>query len=259
MLISIIDLIKRSIDLYKKNLVLFFTYAVLIAAPTMAVGLLGGILATVFDWKISSFVTMLYSIIFFALGIIAYFLSLWFSLAFIKIMADRYEGKDVQKPKDVIASAKHLILPAFIASVLTALAVLGGLILFIIPGIIFSVWFAFALYSVALDGQKNTDALRFSKKLVQGRWWAAFLRILLPALLFIFITGILQMPLDYLTNYSNSALVVYLSLLLSSIISIALSPLLASAQTILYLELKKTKPENITLPPAEVASTEPPA
>ena len=257
-LISAVDLVKNSYELYKKNAQLFLIYVILVFIPSAAVSLLGRVIASVFNLQTYSLLAILYAIVFFVLGIVAYFLSLWFSIAFIKVIAAKYEGKAAQKTQDEIASTKQFIIPAVIASLLAGLAILGGFILLIIPGIIFSVWFAFALYAVVLDGQKDIGALRFSKKLVKGRWWGTLWRFILPALIYIVLSGILQAPFSYLANSSNSVIISYIALIMVSLVSIVLTPFVASAQTILYLELKKTKTKNIVPPSAGKTPIEPP-
>lgn len=44
-------------------------------------------------------------------------------------------------------------------------------LLLIIPGIIYLVYWAFALYAVALSNKSGREALRYSKKIVNKRWW----------------------------------------------------------------------------------------
>ena len=48
----------------------------------------------------------------------------------------------------------------FWISLLRGWAVLGGLILFIIPGIIFSIWFSLSLYILVAEGLKGTSAIK---------------------------------------------------------------------------------------------------
>lgn len=56
-------------------------------------------------------------------------------------------------------------------AILAGLAMLGGFLLFIIPGIIVTVWFMFASYAVIFEDKRFVDALNYSRSLVQGRWW----------------------------------------------------------------------------------------
>jgi len=51
------------------------------------------------------------------------------------------------------------------------LAVVGGFLLLIIPGIIFAVRFSLAGYAYIIEGTRSTKALKRSKQLVKGNWW----------------------------------------------------------------------------------------
>jgi hypothetical protein len=55
----------------------------------------------------------------------------------------------------------------------------GGFLLFIIPGVIFSVWFAFAQFIFVTEGGKGMDCLLKSKEYVRGLWLEVFLRLFL--------------------------------------------------------------------------------
>ena len=241
MLISIKDLIKKSCELYAKNAKLFFTYAVIVSLPSVALSILVTVLRTVFNLQQLTFLTTLYAILFLILGVVSYFLSLWFSIAFIKTISDSYNGKNVENIKTAIGSTKKLILPTLIVSILTGLAVLAGFLLLIIPGVIFSVWFAFSFYVVVLEEKHGTEAMRESKKLVKDRWFATFFRLLIPSLLFLLVSSILLTPFKYVIASSQSVLITSLVDILSSIVNIALAPLLVASQAILYNELKKTQ------------------
>lgn len=63
-------------------------------------------------------------------------------------------------------------------SILTGVVVFVGLCLFVVPGIIFIVWFYFAMYVLVIEGIKGTDSLKRSKQLVAGYWWPVAGRIL---------------------------------------------------------------------------------
>jgi hypothetical protein len=55
----------------------------------------------------------------------------------------------------------------------------GGFLLFIVPGVIFSVWFAFAQFIFVAEGGKGMDCLLKSKEYVRGQWFEVFLRLFL--------------------------------------------------------------------------------
>lgn len=62
----------------------------------------------------------------------------------------------------------------FLLSLLVALATLLGFLLFIIPGIILSVWFLYAQFVFIETAEGGTTAMRKSHALVRGRWWGTF-------------------------------------------------------------------------------------
>ena len=57
---------------------------------------------------------------------------------------------------------------------LAGVILLGLTLLFIIPGIIWSLYYSFWVYVVALRNLSGKTALDYSKFLVQGQWWSVF-------------------------------------------------------------------------------------
>lgn len=73
----------------------------------------------------------------------------------------------------------------------SGLAVLGGFLLLLIPGLIFGVWFSLSAYSLIHENLRGRAALLRSKELAKGYWWAIFGRILFYQLfLFVVLAGI---------------------------------------------------------------------
>ncbi|MEI6627405.1 MAG: hypothetical protein WCL61_02315 [bacterium] len=66
-------------------------------------------------------------------------------------------------------------------SVLQTLIVVGGLLLLVVPGFIWGIWYAFVPYVVICEGLVNMPALRQSKKYVAGRFWAVVWRLVFIA------------------------------------------------------------------------------
>lgn len=84
-------------------------------------------------------------------------------------------------------------------------------ILLIIPGIIATVWFAFAFFVLVLENKGIKDSLKQSREYVRGRWWGVAGRmlglILLSALLGIVI-ALVAIPLSYFLPEMLVALVI---------------------------------------------------
>lgn len=246
MLISINDLIKKSIHLYKENLRLFLGYMKILLIPAIilvlsqtAVTVAGGVsLVTK-----SNFLAFLFFIILIA----SLLVTLLVTIAFIRVIKKRIDNQTPETIKGELLAARPLLWPSIVASILAGLAVLGGVVLFIIPGIIFSVWFIFVTHAVALDNARGTAALSQSKSIVSGRWFLVLWRLIVPGLAFgIFaavIQGILQLPLELILQgmqrgTTEFALVLGIENILGAAIRVLVTPLSTGAMTILYLELK---------------------
>lgn len=103
------------------------------------------------------------------------------------------------------------------------LSFLGGFIIleasvfFIIPGIIFGIWFLFAPYILVNDKLKGMNALLKSREYVRGYWWAVFWRLIVLAIFFL-ITGLVLifivnlplslLPLGNITKYINKFMLI---------------------------------------------------
>ncbi|MFB6226389.1 MAG: hypothetical protein ABEJ02_03480 [Candidatus Paceibacteria bacterium] len=168
-------------------------------------------------------------------------LMLWLYLAFIRFALDCYEqGKPEGVLVDLEESVK-LIVPAIVAAVLSTLATTLGFLLLIIPGIIVWVWLEFSLYEVAGEEKGGLEALKGSKKLVEGRWWQVLWRLVFPVLVFTVAIALIQGLFVFFLGlfFSNS---LALSLI-PGLVGVALMPLPFLAVVILYSELKKTPAE----------------
>lgn len=126
-------------------------------------------------------------------------------------------------------------------SILKGIVVVVGTLLFIIPGIIFSIWYSFALFGVVLESERGWAAMKSSKKLVQGRWWEVVWKLLLPTLVFgigIAIANIISLILIGMLPLSSesNALV---SNIIGSLFSAIFAPLTTLATLNLYFSLKE--------------------
>ena len=90
------------------------------------------------------------------------------------------DGKEI-KLKETFNKVVPRLASLIGAVILAALITACGFILFIIPGIIFLVWFYFIIPAVMLSGESATGALSASKRFVKGKFWSAILLILVIA------------------------------------------------------------------------------
>jgi hypothetical protein len=78
-----------------------------------------------------------------------------------------------------------------LVSVLVGLAVVGGFILLIIPGIIFLVLFSVSIPVLIVENRRGREAMRRSWNLAKGHFWHAFGVIIVAGLIVGFISGII--------------------------------------------------------------------
>ena len=127
-----------------------------------------------------------------------------------------------------------------------------GLILLIIPGIIFMVWYYFSSYVNVLEVNKNNglEALTSSKELVKGRWFKTLWRLIAPYLaiylpvtiLELIVVGILYVILSALNADENLYFYIVTPFnIIFNFVGLCLLPLYLSFTIILYNNLKETK------------------
>lgn len=168
--------------------------------------------------------------------------ALLIQVATIKVIDSSEDNPDLGK---LLSSSSPVILPYVWVAILIGLAVFGGLILFIIPGIIFAFWFSFAPYEVVLDQKRGVEALKASKALVSGRVGAIVGRFLLLILVFIGISIIVTMVTVFLPG-------VLRDMLSAAASSFLTTPLGTIFVVLLYKELK-AKPVAAPAPAAPAA------
>jgi len=143
-------------------------------------------------------------------------------------------------------SVRSVIWPVVLVSFLQMLVVLGGTLLLIVPGVIFSVWYYFAPLSAMLDGKRGTEALSFSRELSRGRFWRTAWLILggplVISLVYYPIVSLLIILLASLTGTGMDALVSDNLPLWADIIAtvgdVFLLPLTATYFVLVYRELR---------------------
>jgi len=189
-LLPVVDLIKKSFDLYYKK---FWTLAGLILFTFL--GLLAflplGLIGLAISWGPFSRADYNATIILvdILLGLLGLFFAILFGLW--SRVASFFSIKEQELDfKSSLAVSWPKMWQFFWVSLLVGLAVLGGFILFVIPGVIFSVWFCLAMFVFVAEGLEGTSALKRSKQLVQGYWWPVFGRLALLGILIMLISSI---------------------------------------------------------------------
>ncbi|MDD4995317.1 MAG: hypothetical protein PHW53_02555 [Patescibacteria group bacterium] len=233
------ELIKKSWSIYFANFKTLILIAVWSLIPAVAMILV--VLIPQELWILS----MLLAIV---AGIGTMIVGLWVFATMTAIIAKIYDGEQYDV-KAISQNAWTKIIPLLWVSILTGFAVFGGTLLFLIPGIIFAVWFTFSSVINVLEGTRGTAALKQSKQLVTGKWWAVLWRLVacyfVYGIIFYIVTAILFLLVGLATGqweaFASGQYLPWLSNLISQIVNVAAMPLAGAISVILYIELKKFK------------------
>ena len=222
--ISIGDLFRESWKLYRERIGVL-TKIILLPVALIAVGDLWR-LFTPDNWFFGGLLIFIGTII----SVIAY-LALVFALQENTSFGESYR------------SALRRIWSYAWLTVLSGFVTLGGFFMLIIPGIVFSVWFMFAIYVFVTEGEKGMNALLRSREYIRGYWWPVFGRQI------VFVLGVLAVAL--VLSSIGSALIgggKEGSNLVSDLLTLVVAPLIAVYFYVLYGNLKSLKPKVVGQP-----------
>lgn len=234
-LISITEIIRQGWKLYTENFQRFLIPILILLGPYIVF-----YFAQLIAGKAGA-------LLFLGLTALLIFINIWIEIAITLIVNKIYLNQPIDT-NNILEISFQKIPSLFLVSILVALITIGGLILLIIPGIILSIWYAFAQYINILEDKDNKGlaALISSKKLVSGRWWPVFWRVLLPGLFVFFFVILIVIALTFLiTNGQYKPDSPEQNLLINAattLIFLILTPLFASFNIIVYNNLKQKQP-----------------
>lgn len=237
MLINVRSLIKESWLLYKNNFKILIKIILWLFIPTVLTSILSGIkLKPVAALPINLF-----------LWLVSLFIGFFVSIALILTINTLLKKEKIDL-KTIYNLSYSKILSYLWVSILAGLVVFCGIILLVIPGIIFAVWFSFSIYLLILEGIKGTKALSASKNLVKGYFWPVLWRWFASYFVYgIILTLIIFIPIYIIGAILGNAgagfapVTPWWSALIANVIYAFTIPIFFALGVILYNSLKKEK------------------
>jgi len=178
-----------------------------------------------------------------AMGLLAFiyfatifFLSSWFNAATIIVLRD---WPKIIGLRESLALAKPYIYPYCWTILIASILVFTGFAFFIIPGIVFSIWFLLSRYVIFIGSERGMAALLKSMEYGRGYFWNIFLLSLLFSVFFLFIGSMLQ-SLDQLP-FGN---------VIRIAANAAISPLATIYSYLMFDHLRKIKGDSLPAPSA---------
>jgi hypothetical protein len=181
-LIPVSELLSKSFGLSK---VIFWKVLGMIVLPMLAyipMGIIVGLfyLTSSFSAKLGSVWTM---VIYIILGILALVAVCFAMYVYLMAQVGTYllikEQNNNPKIWPTFKSARPQIMSWFETNLLASAFIFLWFLLLIVPGIIMAVYYNFVVWVFMFEGLKNKAAMRRSKELVKGQWWAVFGRFFL--------------------------------------------------------------------------------
>jgi len=233
------ELLKKSFEFYRQNFGLLAGYMAWLLLPYAGIVL--------FSLPESNgFLKLLIFIFSLTQALIGIWLSVFIPLLIKDLVTDKTKIRLTELQNKV-----WLIIPSVILVAVLQLAVtLGGVILLIIPGLIFWVWFALSQYVVMFENKKGLAAMSQSRELVRGRFWPVGARLLVgPAVFGVFLILLTALATAIFSTISGTTIEqltgstppLWLDII-STIAETFSVPILLIYLTLLYLDLVKVNP-----------------
>ncbi|MFA5368905.1 MAG: hypothetical protein WC303_02770 [Candidatus Paceibacterota bacterium] len=137
--------------------------------------------------------------------------------------------------KEAYEKGSVMIWDYIVISFLTGLVILGGFFIFIIPGILLSVYLAFTMFVLINEGDREVEALLKSYEYVKEHWWPVLGRIFFIVLIFLIPIWLIQGFFMFLGMPEKMAEVWI------NILSIFFGPLITIYYFLTYKNLKSIK------------------
>ncbi len=229
------DILDRSIQLYRSNLLKFIGIILLIKGPYLILErfLLELIKPVATEASYMSVNALLLLRLLEPLFIVPIL-----TAAMTMAISERFLNREIG-----IAEAYSRILRRFfplLGTILIAGIVIGiGFMVLIIPGLILWVWFAFIPQTVVIEGEGGIGAMKRSKYLVKGYFARTFALFILIFIAVSLVTGVISYGITrfpFLGQYSRP-----LGEGAANVISVLLEPFRIAAMTLLYYDFRIRK------------------
>lgn len=156
-------------------------------------------------------------------------------LGVISYIAIVYALKDGVGIIEAYRSATPSFFPYLWISALTAVITLGGYALAVVPGLVFSIWFMFAIFVFLIEGKGGFEAIMLSKEYVRGYFWPIVGRLAV----FVIVAVVFIAPFSYAGPYLGRAAGQWIAV----VPQVLIAPFSFIYFYILYQALRDAKPQ----------------
>jgi hypothetical protein len=215
------DAFDRIFALYRTQFAVLMGTALVIFVP---IGILSGIVAS----SGSVFLAFL------AIGL-SLIGSALYTGAVVEAVNDMRDGRRDFSVGNLLQAASPVIIPLIAAGFLYGVMVVVGLILIIVPGLVFLTWFCLYAPAIVIEKRGIFAAFTRSRELVSGNGWRVFGVLIVAVLIQSVVQNLLQ---RIALNASDSAVVFTIVTTIASVIT---APIISLAVSVMYFQLRDLK------------------
>jgi len=230
-LTGIFDLIKKSWQIYAKNIKNFSILISILILPILFSWLFEFFSKKFFLGTDCIYLSWILQIINFLISLAALVFTIWIQLGLLFLIKEREKFLDI---KQILKMSWSKIIPFLWIVFLSNFIAGGGFFLFIVPGIFLAVSFSFSNYFLVSENLKGMEALLASKQLIKGYWWKILWRNMVKGFLTLVIFGLVALVIDILIGKTAGDF-------LMPIVSFYLMPFLLIYDFLIFQELKQIK------------------
>lgn len=210
-LASIGELYGKAFDVYKKNFWKFVILILLQGAIVFAcilAGFVGIAIEAILYHSVGIGVAVGVGLLFVVLAVVAmvfgiiYFTK--FKIGSMFLVTDEYQDKTVA---EVIKLSEDKVWQYIAIGLLTGIFVFLWFLLLIVPGIVMAIYYSMAVWVLLIEGVNGMAAIKRSKQLIKGHWWAVVGRVLAGYALIIalyFVVALITGDTNNLNNKDKS-------------------------------------------------------
>lgn len=226
---SAFKLLEESFMLFRKKYLSFITVLLISILPVYLISKI----PLIFQISQTFYTTLLFNFIGYYIAIIL------FSLGYLALLFAIKDNEENISVFDCYKRAKKHFLEYWKILLIFITVSVSGLISFVIPGFIFTIWFSLALMVYLVEEIRGVDSLLMSKQYIQGYWTSVFSRLIF---LGIFI-ALMSLPLVILRPLLSGYL--YEAMLVLTVLVIL--PIANTYLFLIYGNLRLLKPNTIDL------------
>lgn len=233
-MLPVIELLQLTLTIFRRNAGLYIGYSAWLLIPAAAIYATTALLPDQSFW-----ITIIGQIALIILGI-----WIWIMLT---LITAKIIGREKINTEHLSREARLRIWPVAVVGLIVGVVELVGFLLFIIPGIILMVWYAFAQIDVVLSDRRGLAALAASREITRNRFWSVLWRLvggpLLVGVGYLIISTAAISLVEWLATGNVTIFTTTPSLtasLLGLITDTLIIPVFVIYLTLVYLDFKQT-------------------